>query len=110
MTYPIKPEALAMLKKWQSRHDETEQMMDGIQECIGLDPNGPLFNAVWAMFDAYTESLGVALGDGLNGWLPWFYMENDMGRNGFDAGYDGKTKPIKTIEHLYALILEGRKR
>lgn len=108
MTYPTKPEALAMLKKWQRHHDATEKMMDGIKATIGID--GPLFDCVWAMFYAYTESLCVALGDGLNGWLPWFYMENDMGRSGLSAGHDGKTKPIKTVNQLYALIVKGRKR
>lgn len=110
MNYPDKDHSLALLKDWKAHHEAVEKLMDGIQEPMGLDPDGPLFGTVWKLFDAYTDTLSAELGDYSNTWLQWFCHENEMGRNGMEAGYDGKLKPIKTLAHLYALIAEERKR
>lgn len=107
--YPDRKNTLALLDAWQKHHAATNKMMDGIQQCIGMDPNGPLFEIVWRLFDAYTDALAAQLGD-FCGWLSWYFMENDFGANGMAAGYDGKTKAIKKPEHLYSLIAESRKR
>jgi len=109
MTYPTKPEALALLKKWKADHDRAKKMLDDIKAVIGLYEKSPLSDSVWFMFLGFTESLGLLLGD-KSSWLIWFYIENDMGREGRHAGYDGKTKPIKTVNQLYALIVKERKR
>jgi len=62
------------------------------------------------MFDAYTDVLCVALGDPTNVWLSWYWMENDMGANGMQAGYDGKLRKIKNVRDLLRLIEQGRAR
>lgn len=108
--YPDKEHSLALLKDWKAHHEAVEKLMDGIKVSMGLEPNGPLFDTVWKLFDAYTSTLSVELGDFSGEWLPWFCNENDMGRKGMEAGYDGKFKPIKTLAHLYGLIVEERKR
>jgi hypothetical protein len=51
----------------------------------------------------------VEVGD-FCGWLEWYRDECEMGTKGMEAGYDGKTKRIKTLAHLYGLIAESRKR
>lgn len=110
MNYPDKHRSMALLQEWKEHHEAAEKVMDGIKASVGLDPHGPLSDMVWRMFDGYTLALGMALGDEFGTWLAWYYMENDMGRKGMEAGYDKKLKPIKTLAHLYALIAEERKR
>lgn len=109
MTYPDKKTTLALLANWAAHHDKLDKMMDGVKSSIGLDPNGPLFDSVWSLFDSYTNALAAQIGDH-GDWLPWFYMENDMGAKGHAAGYDGKPRKIKTLADLYRLIAESRKR
>lgn len=109
MNHPDRENSMTLLGDWQRHHAATQKLMNGIKTSMGMDPNGPLFNTVWGLFEAYTDTLSVELGD-FGGWLEWFYLENDMGTKGMHAGYDSKTKPIKTLAHLYSLIAESRKR
>lgn len=109
MTYPDRDSTLALLADWRKHHAAVEKMMHGIQSSIGLDPNGPMFDTVWNLFDAYTSTLSVEVGD-FDGWLEWFQAENDMGAKAMAAGYDGKLRKVKTLAHLYRLIEESRKR
>ena len=109
MNYPDKEHTLAILGDWDKHHSALERLMGGIEATIGLDPDGPMFETMWKLFDAYTDALSVEVGD-FDGWLRWFNYENYMGANGMAAGYYGKTKPIKTLVHLYGLIAESRKR
>lgn len=76
---------------------------------LGADPDGPLMHTLWGLSAAYTNTLAQLLGDRL-GWMTWFQDENDMGARGMEAWHDHKLSPITTIEHLYALIEESRKR
>lgn len=108
--YPDKKHSLALLKDWKAHHAAVEKLMNGIDFSMGLDANGPLFDTVWKLFDAYTDTLSAELGDYSNTWLQWFCHDNDMGRNGLEAGYNGKIKPIKTLADLHKLIVEGRNR
>ena len=43
-------------------------------------------------------------------WISWWIWETDMGKSKMKAGYDGKTKIIKTVEDLWWLICEEEKR
>lgn len=109
MTYPNRETTLALLGDWKAHHDAVEKLMDGIKDCIGLDPDGPMFDTVWRLFDAYTASLAAQIGD-FGGWLVWYQAENDTGKRGHEAGYDGKLSKIKSLVALYWLIEESRKR
>ena len=109
MTHPDQEHSMVLLRAWQAHHTAVERLMDSTQDSIGLDPNGPLFTTVWALFACYTDALGVELGD-MGRWMEWYQYANDMGLRGFEAGYDSNTAPIKTLEDLYALIAESRKR
>lgn len=107
--YPDRENTMTLLTEWARHHAAVEKLMDGITETIGLDPNGPMFDTVWRLFDAYTGTLAVEVGD-FCGWLEWYRDECEMGTKSMEAGYDGKTKRIKTLAHLYGLIAESRKR
>lgn len=109
MNYPDKPTTLAMLVAWKDRHDSVEKMMDGIKEVMGLEIGGPLFETVWGVYGAYEAMLGAFIGDH-GEWLEWYQAENEMGARGMEAGYDGNLNPVKTLDDLWRLIEEARKR
>ncbi|MEN9376000.1 MAG: hypothetical protein RL710_1157 [Pseudomonadota bacterium] len=109
MSYPDKASAIELLATWKTNHDAVESMMNDVEKSIGLDIDGPLFFVVWGLFFHYTTAIGELIGDH-GEWLPWFINENQMGKKAMDAGYDGKLRKVKTLEHLYGLISESRKR
>ena len=108
-TYPNKENTLSLLGDWARHHASVEKMMGGIKQHMGLGPDGLMFVTVWAVFNAYTETLGEVVGD-YCGWMDWYRFEVEMGKKNMTAGYDGKVKRIKTLAHLYWLIEESRKR
>ena len=109
MTHPDKQNTLVLLGEWQAHAAAIEKMMTGIKTSIGLDIDGPLFDTVWKLFDSYTSTLAVEVGD-FGQWLEWYHSENEMGSRGMGGGYDGQISPIKTLADLYELIAESRKR
>jgi hypothetical protein len=109
MTHPDRENTLVLLGEWQAHAAAIEKMMTGIKTSIGLDIDGPLFDTVWKLFDAYTSALAVEVGD-FGQWLEWYSAENEMGARGMEAGYDGQTSPIKTLADLYELIDHSRNR
>lgn len=104
-----KTETMRLLNKWQAHHAALETLMDGVQRSIGLDPDAPFFDTIWKLFDAYTRTLAAQVGDE-GEWMAWYQNENEMGAKKMNAGYDGKTKPIKTIAQLSELIAESHRR
>jgi len=109
MTHPDKENTLVLLGEWQDHAAAIGKMMDGIKTSIGLDIDGPLFDTVWKLFDSYTRTLAVEVGD-FGQWLEWYHSENELGSRGMEAGYDGQTIPIKTLADLYELIAHSRNR
>lgn len=107
--YPDQENTVALLGDWHKNRMAVDALMDGIEACIGLDINGPMFDTVWRLFNAYTDTLSVELGD-FCGWLNWYCLENDMGARAMSAGYDKKTSKIKTLVDLAGLIEQSRKR
>lgn len=57
--------------------------------------------------DYFIELLSESVGDTQN-WIYWFVFEDEFGANGYEAGYDGGTTPIKTVDDLWQLIEEGK--
>ena len=111
MNYPDREASLKILKEWKRQHESLTILMANMEASIGLDIDGPMFSVVWGLFGAYTKNASELLGDkpGASGsWLEWFYLENNMGDKGMDAGYEGKVKPIKTLADLLDLIEQGR--
>ena len=109
MNYPDKENTLALLSDWAKHCAAVEALMAGVESSIGLDPNGPMFDTVWKLFDAYTGTLSVEVGD-FCGWLEWYQADNDMGAGKKEAGYDGQLIAIASLEDLYLLIEISRER
>jgi hypothetical protein len=100
---------LELLKAWKREHDAVQSLMDGIEAGIGhIHPENKIFHTIWNLFDVYTQTLQIAIDD-QGAWCQWYMAENDMGK-GLEAGYDGKTTPIKNLAGLLRLIEESQRR
>ncbi len=102
-------EMLPLLKTWAERHAALSAQMGALAAICGGTFDGPLFDAVWLTWDAYTEQLAHRIGDTAD-WLQWYCSENDMGRKGLRVIWDAGTKGIKvrTLRHLATVITVAR--
>ena len=62
-----------------------------------LDPNGPLFEAIWSSFDSM-----LTLVDS-DGWIAWYIYDNECGKKKLKAS-TGKNKPLLKIDTNSKLV------
>lgn len=105
--YPDRENTLALLGDWQKHHAAVEKLMDGIESSMGLAFEGPMFKTVWSLFNAYTATLAVEIGD-YHEWLEWYCSETNMGKRSMQVEINGKTSRIKTLANLCTLIISER--
>ena len=98
-----KDEKLEALTKWQAAIEKADRVFDPIVDAIGLEPDGALFELVTDLQIEMTEITSFAVGD-TEQWLDWYWLENDMGNKGMEAGYDGNLKKIRFLDELLELI------
>lgn len=109
--YPGLKETTLLLTQWVMAHDRIEKSWERLEGGLGIDMAGtPLFDAAWDGFESYTKTLAQLLGDTESEWLHWYWLENEMGHKGHEAGYDQTTKTIRNAADLAELILEERNR
>jgi hypothetical protein len=53
--------------------------------------------------DDYIRVLSELVGD-VGGWVSWYVFENDFGKKGLEAGYNGYTPKITSVDELWKLI------
>lgn len=107
--WPDRAETLIYLREWALRHDGIKQTMSGLERTLGDMAGSPLFEALWGIFEAYTNQIADRIGDAPpNRWMEWYQFETNMGAKPMDAGYDDNTRPIQSLETLADLIIEGR--
>lgn len=94
-----KTRKLAILTRWQKAIEEADAHFDPVVEMLRLDPENRVCRAVWRTQEALTATTSDLLDDGRE-WLGWFWLENDMGRKGLDAGTVAEKRPIRTLEDL----------
>lgn len=93
-----------IIKTIVSDYQRLSDACDAANRAGCLDSNGPLFDAIWK---AHGTLIGAIEGDG---WIDWHLYENDCGKLGKEAGFDGKLTPIRTARHLAKLIVESEER
>ena len=86
-------EKLARLNRWVEDHNRMEAQMEALDSVVGPMVESPLFEAVWDMFDSYTEAVAANVGD-TQKWLDWYLWENDMGKKGLGASPNADTEPV----------------
>ena len=98
-------EKLARLNRWVEDHNRMEAQMEALASVVGPMVESPLFEAVWAMFDSYTDAVSANIGDGQK-WLDWYLWENDMGKKWLKVRTGPDTEPIivDSTEKLLCVI------
>ena len=100
-------EMLPLLREWAARHAALSKQMDALADIVGATIDGPLFDAVWLTWDAYTEHLSHRIGDG-HQWLQWYCNDNDMGAKGLTARSWTLQIDVRTLRHLARVIAGSR--
>lgn len=108
---PDRFDAMTLLREWQEAHDQMDEVERQMQNILGIGPDSPIREVYWRCFEKYTHVLGRLLGDspGPDSWLEWYWLENEMGVKGHDAGYDGDMQPVEQLQDLEALLNHARK-
>lgn len=94
---------LPLLAQWAARHAELSAQMDALAAPFGGDATGPLFDAVWRTWDAYTDQLAARVGDQAE-WLSWYCNENDMGRKRLAVISGTRSLQVRTVRQLATVI------
>ena len=63
-----------------------------------LDPNGPLFEAIWSSFESFLNILDQ------EGWISWYIYDNECGKKKLKASY-GKKKLVRIDSNLKLIDL-----
>ena len=95
---------MPLLQQWAERHAALSKQMEALAAPLGGTFDGPLFDAVWLTWDAYTEQLAHRIGDTAD-WLQWYCNDNAMGRKGLEVSSFTRTIKVRTLRQLAAVIV-----
>lgn len=91
----------AKIKKIVSNYKNLNERCDAACGAGALDPEGPLYHAIWAMFDNMLDMVDHS------GWISWFVFENECGAKKMVGGVNGRVDKITTSRMLAKLIVES---
>jgi hypothetical protein len=92
---------LEQLTKLLEEYKELSDACDAARAAGCLEIEGRLQNAIWSSIETVISFFDP------EGWIMWYILENEYGDKGYDAGYKGDMKPIKTPEDLFQLMNTG---
>lgn len=90
------------LTKLLDEYRELSNACDAARAAGCLEVEGRLQNAIWSSIETVISFFDP------EGWIMWYILENDYGAKGYEAGYTGDLKPIKTPEDLLSIINSRR--
>lgn len=102
---PTVAQILPLLQAWAEHHAALSAQMDALAKPLGTI-DGPLFDAVWRMWDAYTDQLAHRIGD-TGDWLQWYCHDNAMGAKGLEVSSYTRTIKVRTLRQLARVILDS---
>jgi hypothetical protein len=85
---------------WLKVHADT---MGKAEEAAGLDVEGAIMEAFWRTHGIALDAIAREVGDN-DGWVQWFYWDNEMGAMGLEAGLVEDMQPVRTLADLRRLI------
>lgn len=102
-------EMLPLLQTWKAEHARVTAAYAPLERALQLHPENPIHEAMWTLFDTYTETLSKLLEDECE-FLAWFSGDNEMGAAGYRAspGNGHERRAVHTLEDLAQLIVESR--
>ena len=92
-------EIVKLLSPWKECYLALDKAT-GALTAVGFEPEAPILDSAWKVFDALTENMAKQIGD-KSYILDWFAHENKMGGKGMKAGtVKGRHRAIKTLKDL----------
>jgi hypothetical protein len=82
---------------------------ENLTEPLMLIPESPLNAAFFTAHEMAYQNLEQRAGSALD-WLYWYFWENNGGKSGLAAGYDGNMVGIHTAHDIADMIIEARAR
>ncbi len=98
-------EMLPMLQAWAKRHAALSKQMEALAAIFGGTFEGPLYDAVWLTWDAYTEQLAHRIGD-TSDCLQWYCNDNAMDAKAMEVSSLSRTIKVRTLRQL-ATVIDG---
>lgn len=97
---------LKHLIEWERVQKALDAQLDKLYDLTGSQPDSPLFDAIYAAAEAYTESVARIVGDDTRA-MEWWQFECGFGERPLQAAIHGKPlKLISNLKQLAALIAE----
>jgi hypothetical protein len=97
---------IPQLERWAAHKGELDRQFEALRALMGCGVEAPLPDAVWRLWDSYTDTVSKLVGD-TDDWLPWYSMENAMGAKGLEVqSLGGRSKKIRTLRDLAAVICD----
>ena len=93
---------LQLLEKWNDRYTALDEAWEKLVDA-GFASDSELHNETWRAFDAYTEAVGILVGD-KNDWLTWFLYEAKQGKKNCNAVVNDKVVKVKNVKQLLKVI------
>jgi hypothetical protein len=89
-------EKRAWLESLLERHERLEQACDAVIKVGAMDPEGPLFAAIWEAWEHLLKQCDP------EDWISWFIHDNACGEKKLSA-LGGSNKEYVTIDSVEAL-------
>jgi hypothetical protein len=99
-----KEEMLVIVKEWEEAIASLEDNVQSYIELTYAAIDSPLFESVYRIANNYTTQLGHRIG-GNEEWLFWYMFDCEMGNKPMEAGCDGNTVLVDSVEKLVDVIL-----
>lgn len=91
---------LPRLQAWATHQRSLRQQYEAFCELTGGGCESPLWLAVFAVSQAYTDAVSEAVGD-VNQWLSWWQYECDLGDKPMECTLpSGESRLVRTVEDL----------
>ena len=95
---------IPILEKWEKIISAWDAQCEVMQRVLGIAPNGPLFDAIEHMADAYTAAIAKEVGDECS-WLNYYRFDCKMGKDPRHVMLEkGKEILVDSIKKLAKVI------
>jgi hypothetical protein len=96
-------EKIKLVSDLVKHYQELNKTFDQLDSLFGGSCESKFFSAIWSTFDAYTDTVELAIGDAFKS-VSWFIYDNDCGKRGLECKFGGKSFKIKTVNDLIKYV------
>lgn len=89
---------LEQLTKLLDVYKNLEEACNAARKAGCLEIEGRLQATIWSAVETVISFFDP------EGWIMWYILENEYGAKGYEAGYSGQVKPIRTPEDLLSIL------